>query len=305
MELRQVRCFLTVAQELHIGRASGRLGIEQSAVRREIGLLERELRAELFDRTACPVRLTAAGERFLPEARALLAAEERARAVVAGPPAARTVTLRVGTSTGLGVHLDRVLEALADLAPHLTLELVAAPARERLDRVAHRELDAAFVRGEPEGVGRDGLRFVPLWQDPLVAALPARHPVAASPGTVALVDLAGLPLVLTERRTHRALFDLVISACHDAGFAPVPGPRTGSLDNTLAAIGAAGPGEPLWTVVYASHARRLNTPELRFLPFRNPGMELTAYLAVPRADPPAGLDLLLRACAPTGGGEVF
>ena len=305
MELRQVRCFVTVAQEMHLGRAADLLGTEQPAVRREIGLLERELRAELLDRSAHQVRLTAAGERFLPEARALLAAEARASAVVAGPPAARTRTLRVGTSTGLGAHLDRVIEALADLAPHLTLELIAAPAGERLDRVADRDLDAAFVRGEPDGAGRDGLRFVPLWQDPLVAALPARHPVAASPGTVALADLAGLPLVLTERRAHHALFDLVVSACHDAGFAPVPGPRTGSLDDTLAAIRAACPGEALWTVVYASHARRLNTPEVRFLPFRNPGMELTAYLAVPRADPPAGLDLLLRACAPTGGAEVF
>ena len=190
MELRQVRCFVTVAQEMHLGRAADLLGTEQPAVRREIGLLERELRAELLDRSAHQVRLTAAGERFLPEARALLAAEARARAVVAGPPAARTRTLRVGTSTGLGAHLDRVIEALADLAPHLTLELIAAPAGERLDRVADRDLDAAFVRGEPDGAGRDGLRFVPLWQDPLVAALPARHPVAASPGTVALADLA-------------------------------------------------------------------------------------------------------------------
>jgi DNA-binding transcriptional LysR family regulator len=278
VELRQVRCFVTVAQELHVGRAAALLGTEQPAVRREIGLLERELRAELLDRSAQQVRLTAAGERFLPEARALLAAEARARAVVAGPPAARTRTLRVGTGTGLGAHLDRVVETLAELAPHLTLELIAAPARERLDRVAGRALDAAVVRG---------------------------NPVAASPGTVALADLAGLPLVLTERRSHRALFDLVVSACHDAGFTPVPGPRTGSLDDTLAAIRAAGPGQALWTVVYASHARRLHTSEVRFLPFRNPGMELTAYLAVPRADPPAGLDLLLRACAPTGGSEVF
>ncbi|MFJ6750007.1 MULTISPECIES: LysR substrate-binding domain-containing protein [unclassified Streptomyces] len=301
MELRQVRYFVMVAQELHFGRAAERLHIVQSAVSQQIRRLERELAADLFDRSSRQVRLTAVGERFLPEARALLAAEERARAVVAEMAHSRAGTLRLGTSTGLGTHLDRVLDAYAVLAPETTVDLVAAPARERLDQVAAGTLDAAFVRGVPAGSGRDGLRFVPLWQDPLVAAVPARHPLAASPGTLALADLAGVPLVLTERRHNRALFDLVVAACQDAGFEPVPGPRSGSLENTLTAIGAGGPADALWTVVYDAHARRLSTPRVAFLPFRNPGMELTTYLAVHRTEPPAGLDLLLRACAPTGG----
>ncbi|MGW1379634.1 LysR substrate-binding domain-containing protein [Streptomyces sp. NPDC002446] len=298
MELRQVRYFVMVARELHFGRAAERLHIVQSAVSQQIRRLERELQAELFDRSARQVRLTAVGERFLPEARALLAAEERARAVVAELTAGRARTLRLGTSTGLGAHLDRVLDALAGLAPEVGVELVSARAPERLDRVASGELDAAFLRGEPDGGGRDGLRFVPLWQDPLVAVVPARHRLATAPGTLALADLAAVPLVLTERRNNRALVDLVVNACHDAGFAPVPGPRYGSLDDTLTAIGApGGPADGLWTVVYAAHAARLSTPRVAFLPFRNPGMELTTYLAARRGDPPAGLDLLLRACA--------
>ncbi|MGW7492518.1 LysR family transcriptional regulator [Streptomyces sp. NPDC054786] len=188
MELRQVRYFVMVAQELHFGRAAEKLHIVQSAVSQQIGRLERELRTELFDRSARQVRLTAVGERFLPEARALLAAEQRARAVIAEFAEVRAATLRVGTSTGLGAHLDRVLEALADLAPEIRVELVAARARERLDRVASGELAAAFLRGEPRDGQRDGLRFVPLWQDPLVAVVPARHPPAASPDTASDLD---------------------------------------------------------------------------------------------------------------------
>ncbi|MFF4699579.1 LysR family transcriptional regulator [Streptomyces chattanoogensis] len=311
MELRQVRYFVMVAQELHFGRAADRLHIVQSAVSQQIRRLERELKADLFDRSARQVRLTPVGERFLPEARALLAAEERARAVVRDLAANRAGVLRVGTTTGLGDHLDRVLDALAGLAPEIGVELVAAPARERLERVAAGELDAAFVRGDADdgvhprtvnarGAGREALSFVPLWQDPLVAAVPARHPLASSPGTIALADLADVPLVLTERRNNRPLVDLVVTACHNAGFEPVPGSRPGTLDNNLAAIGACGPTEALWTVVYAAHARRLNTPRVAFLPFRNPGMELTTHLAVQRTDPPAGIDLLLRACATKG-----
>ncbi|MFE0193677.1 LysR family transcriptional regulator [Streptomyces sp. NPDC058989] len=315
MELRQVRYFVTVAQELHFGRAAERLHIVQSAVSQQIRRLERELQTELFDRSSRQVRLTPVGERFLPEARALLAAEERARAVVAELTAGRARTLRLGTSTGLGAHLDRVLDTLAGLAPEIGVELVSARAQQRLDQVAAGELDAAFLRGDPDGAGRDGLSFVPLWQDPLVAVVPARHPppclkgtggapMPARPGTIALTDLAAVPLVLTERRNNRALVDLVVNACHEAGFAPVPGPRYGSLDDTLTAIGApGGPEDGLWTVVYASHAARLSIPRVAFLPFRNPGMELTTYLAVRRSDPPAGLDLLLRACAATGGGQ--
>ncbi|MEU6329427.1 LysR family transcriptional regulator [Streptomyces sp. NPDC047049] len=298
MELRQVRYFVMVAQELHFGRAAEKLHIVQSAVSQQIRRLERELRTELFDRSARQVRLTAVGERFLPEARALLAAEQRARAVVAELTAGCAATLRVGTSTGLGAHLDRVLETLAGLAPEIRVELVAAPARERLARVASGGLDAAFLRGEPHDAERDGLRFVPLWQDPLVAVVPARHPLAASPGTVALAALASVPLVLTARRNNRALVDLVVDACHGAGFTPAPGPAYGSLDDTLTAIGAAGASDGLWTVVYASHAARLSTPRVAFLPFRTPGMELTTSLAVRRTDPPAGAEQLLRACEP-------
>lgn len=299
-----MRYFVRVAEELHFGRAAERLHIVQSAVSQQVRRLERELTVELFDRSARQVRLTAAGERFLPEARALLAAEERARASVTELTAGRTATLRLGTSTGLGAHLDRVLDALAGLAPGTGVELVSARARERLDRVASGELDAAFVRGEPDGGGRADLRFVPLWQDPLVAVVPARHPLAAAPGAVGLAQLAPVPLVLTARRKNRALVDLVVHACRDAGFTPVPGPVFGSLDDTLTAIGAGGPADDgLWTVVYAAHARRLSVPRAAFLPFHDPGMELTTFLAVRRTDPPAGLDLLLRACAAGDGGE--
>ncbi|MFF7231443.1 MULTISPECIES: LysR family transcriptional regulator [unclassified Streptomyces] len=303
MELRQVRYFVMVAQELHFGRAAERLHIVQSAVSQQVRRLERELAVELFDRSARQVRLTAAGERFLPEARALLAAEKRARASVAGPAAGRAATLRLGTSTGLGTHLDRVLDALAGLAPETGVELVSARARERLDRVASGELDAAFLRGESDGGGRADLRFVPLWQDPLVAVVPARHPLAAVSGPVRLAQLAHVPLVLTARRTNRALVDLVVHACQEAGFSPVPGPAFGSLDDALTGIGACGPADDgLWTVVYAAHAARLSVPRAAFLPFRDLGMELTTFLAVRRTDPPAGLDLLLRACAVRDGG---
>ncbi|OKI01066.1 LysR family transcriptional regulator [Streptomyces sp. CB02923] len=300
MELRQVRYFVAVAQELHFGRAAERLHIVQSAVSQQVRRLEREVGADLFDRSARQVRLTTAGERFLPAARALLAAEERALAVVADLVGTRSSTLRLGTSTGLGEHLDRVLDALARLAPGLGVHLVSTPERERLDQVAKGDLDAAFVRGTDDGDPDGALRRVPLWPDPLVAVLPATHPLARNGAAQGVdpADLAAVPLRLTARRNNPALVDLILTTCHDAGFEPVsvPGPPAGSLQDSLAAIGAAGPAHPSWTVVYASHARQLRTPRIAFLPFRTP-VALTTSLAVHRTAPPEHLDALLTACA--------
>jgi DNA-binding transcriptional LysR family regulator len=283
MELRQLTYFVTVAEELHFGRAAERLHIVQSAVSMQIQRLERELGAELFDRTPRRVRLTAAGERLLPEARAVLAAADRARAAVAPPPG-----LRIGTSTGLGTHLDRVLAAFARHAPDVPVELFSLPVAERLARVAGGQLDAAFVRAvEPV----PGVRVLPLWPDPLVAALPATHPLAGR-AEIGVEELAEVPLTLTERRNNPALVDLVVGACHQAGFEPLPGPAGGSLQDTLATIGA----RPLWTVVYASHARVLHSPRVAFVPFRAPGLALSTGLAVPVAAPPPHLDTLLLVC---------
>ncbi|MGW2963834.1 LysR substrate-binding domain-containing protein [Streptomyces sp. NPDC001220] len=283
MELRQLTYFVAVAEELHFGRAADRLHIVQSAVSMQIQRLERELGAELFDRSPRRVRLTGAGERLLPEARAVLAAAERARAAVAPPTG-----LRIGTSTGLGAHLDRVLAAFAHHAPDVPVELYSLPVAERLARVAGGRLDAAFVRAvEPV----PGVRVHPLWPDPLVAAVPAGHPLAGRP-EIGVGELAGLPLALTERRNNPALVDLVVGACRDAGFEPTPGPSTGSLQDTLASIGT----RPLWTVVYASHARVLHSPRVTFVPFRAPGLALPTGLAVSAVAPPPHLDALLLAC---------
>src|SRR5712672_3278690 len=120
VELRQLTYFVAVAEELSFGRAAERLHIVQPAVSQEIRRLERELGVPLFDRSSRHVRLTAAGERLLPEARAVLAAAGRVREVAAGADG----ILRVGTSQGLGERLDRALEELRTTAPGLQVRLV-------------------------------------------------------------------------------------------------------------------------------------------------------------------------------------
>ncbi|MGK4583622.1 LysR family transcriptional regulator [Kitasatospora sp. HPMI-4] len=309
MELRQLRYFTAVAEELHFGRAAERLTIVQSAVSQQIRRLERELGVELFDRSPRRVRLTDAGAAFLPAAREVLAAEQRALAAIGEFTAARGPVLRIGTSTGMGERLERVLEELERQTADTRVELLSAPRADRLRKVADRELDAAFVRGEVEAP--EGVRQIPVWQDELLVALSARHPLAGA-SSVDLARLSGLPLYLTARRNNPPLVDLVVGACRDAGFEPVPGPPHSSLQDTLAALGAGSPG---WTVLYAAHACQLRGGRVAFVPVRPPDgaqapgshLSLPTTLAVHGAAAPERLRPLLEACRAagreTGNGE--
>lgn len=301
MELRQLRYFVAVAEELHFRRAAERLMIVQSAVSQQVRRLERELGVVLLDRSPRHVRLTEAGERFLPRARAVLEAEQRAVAAVAeyavrsGPFGA---VLRIGTSTGMGERLERFLEAIGRLAPQTRVELSSGPTAARLEQVAAGLLDACFARGVEQGP--DGVRLIPVWQDALVVAISARHPLARQE-SVELGELAHLPLRLTARRFNPPLVDLVTGACRDAGFEPVPGHTQSSLQDTLAAFGAGAAG---WTVLYAAHARQLATARVAFLPVSEPGpggapLSLPAVLAVRESMPRAWLTPLLAACRET------
>jgi DNA-binding transcriptional LysR family regulator len=298
MELRQLEYFVAVAEELHFGRAADRLHIGQPAVSQQLRRLERELGTDLFDRSPRHVRLTAAGLSLLPEAREVLAAVARARAAVAAVPELRRATLRLGTSTGLGEHLERLLDGLARLAPDLSVELVSVPVADRLDQVADGQLDAAFVRGPVHDDGR-GLRALALWRDPLLAALPARHPLAAREH-VTFADVAPLPLRLTARRHNPPLVDLVVSAFHEAGLEPTSGGPTTTLTDTLAAIGADAAS---WTVVYAAHAALLRTNRVAFVPFAPPGLGLTTHLVVRRSPLTQHLNLLTQACEADSAGD--
>lgn len=125
---------MTVAEELHFGRAAQRLRIVQPAVSQQIVRLERELGVRLLDRTSRRVRLTPAGERVLAAARETLAAAARVR-VVAGEPAA---VLRIGVASCVTGRLDRALSRLGDGERPAEPELVDLPVTARLDAVLGR-----------------------------------------------------------------------------------------------------------------------------------------------------------------------
>ncbi|CAL9632689.1 HTH-type transcriptional regulator BenM [Streptomyces sp. enrichment culture] len=287
-----MRYFVAVAEEGGFGRAAERIGIVQSAVSQQIRRLERELGAVLFDRSTRRVRLSAAGERLLPEARLVLAAAERVREVAAGISEGAVGVLRLGTIHG--DRLYRALTALAETRPGLQVRLQRLPVVERLAAVREGRLDAALVRAVVEA---PGLRLVPLRTDPLYAAVPARHPLAERP-RLGLGDLAELPLRLAARERNPPFHDLVTDALRDAGVTAVPGPAFTSLRETLAEIAV---GTPSWTVFYDVSGLP-PAPGVVIRPLAGPAV--VTSLAVREGEPSAGLRELVtvvKRCFPDEG----
>lgn len=281
MEFRQLAYFVAVAEERGFGRAAERLHIVQPAVSQQIRRLERELGVRLFDRSPRHVRLTEAGERLLPEARSVLAAVDRTRRAAAELASAEE--LRLGTSQGLGERLDQGLERLDS---RVRVRLVSMPLAARLDAVRSGELDATFVRIT---TAETGLEVIPLWAEPLTAAIPATHPLAGRQ-EVCLAQLAALPLRMAPRSANPPFHDLLTRACAEAGFEPSPGPPLTSLQDALAEIGT---GPPSWTVVYAAAAELTSVRRVAFRPIT--GLSAQTGLAVPPGAPSAPVRYLLAA----------
>ncbi|MER5726767.1 LysR family transcriptional regulator [Streptomyces sp. NPDC002138] len=297
MELRQLRYFVAVVEEGGFSRAAERLHIVQSAVSQQVRRLERELGLTLFERSTRRVTLTAAGERLLPEAREVLAAADRTRRIAAEIAASDTATLRLGTVRGPGDRVYRLLARLAESAPGLRVRVRGLPVADRLAAVRAGALDAALVRALPAA---PGLELIPLWEDPLYVALPARHPAAAL-ALPALRDLAGLPLRLAERARNAPFHDLVTGAVRAAAGADAPaGPPFTDLQDTLTAIGAEGDRAPSWTVFY----QVTGLPEVAgtvIRPLASPAV--TTSLAVLPGPPGPALRGLLAAAAPAPTGS--
>ncbi|WP_146605202.1 LysR family transcriptional regulator [Jiangella anatolica] len=231
MELRQLRYFVTVAEELHFGRAAERLHIVQPAVSQQIGRLEREFGVRLFDRSSRRVRLTDDGRRLLAQARRVLAAAAETTAL-ADELAGRTAVLRLGAAAGLERRVARGLAALRADRPDLGVELADGPVSAQLDALRRGDLDAVLVQGAV--ATDDELVASQEWCDEVVAALPAGHPHAGG-DTVRVADLAGRPARLPAPQCDGPFHRLLAGA----GVRPMPDRPAGTVERTLLELAGA------------------------------------------------------------------
>lgn len=221
MEVWQLRYFIAVAEEGHISRAAERLGMQQPPLSKQVKAIEKELGVQLFRRLARGVELTDAGRVMLAEARAMLSQLDRAfettRRAARGEHGQLCVAV---TSTG-SFHpiVARAIRALREECPGVSLTLEEGLSNELVDRLRDERVDAAFIRTSLADA--DGLMVTPLFDEPMVIALPDTHGLAgaAHARPVTLTDLAGETFILYGP-PGTGMYDATIAACHAAGFNP-------------------------------------------------------------------------------------
>ena len=217
MELRHLRYFVAVAEELHFGRAANRVGIAQPPLSKQIQQLEDEIGVKLFKRTKRSVSLTHAGETFLKEARQALELSERAvrsaRRADRGE-IGRLVVGFVGSATYS--FLPYALRSFRNRFPNVELVLLELTTYEQLDALHRKAVDAAFVR---QPIKDDALFIETLFQESFIVALPSRHALA-SLKSIPLQMLAPEGFVMFSRQQGTTFYDQVVSLCHQAGFSP-------------------------------------------------------------------------------------
>lgn len=219
MELRHLRYFLALAEELHFGRAALRLGLSQPPLTVAIQQLEAEVGAPLFIRNNRGVQLTTAGRAFLPAARTVIEraarALEEARDVAVGGAG----SLRIGfAGTMLYRGLPRMLQRFQLENPRLKLVLRELSSSEQLLDLEHERLDVGFVHTTQVPTG---LSQILVSSQPFVACLPSTHPLARR-RSIPLNALAGQPFALVAQTVSPDYHSRILALCGAAGFTPEP-----------------------------------------------------------------------------------
>ena len=195
VELRQLRYFVAVAEELHFGHAAERLHMSQSPLSRAIRELERTIGVVLFVRTTRRVELTPAGSQLLEAARRALAEIDGALADVRSTTLGGPTLLRLGYGPFSGAAATRIVEVLRDRRPELNPRLQQEVTPDSLRRVGSHELAAAVVMESPSAARRHVVRVDTLKDEPLLAALPHTHRYA-SKAAIPISEFASEPVVL-------------------------------------------------------------------------------------------------------------
>ena len=276
-DLRQLRYFVTIAEAGSFTAAAAQLHVAQQSLSEQIRLTERRLDAPLFDRGPHGVTLTVVGAALLPEARATLAAADRAFDAAARAAHGRRDVLRIGVLSSVANHLlPVVLRRFAERAPEVELRTEELPIAQIVQRLRAGSLDAALSRAPLV----DDLRTEEIMREPVAAVLPTGHPLAGAE-SLTLSDLAGESWVLTDRSTWPPWHAKYDHDFADAGFEPRVVQRGTSPQNLLALV-AAGIGVTRLPL----SSRSLRDGGVVFVPLREDGIAI-ALVTNPAASRPA------------------
>ncbi len=267
MDLRLLRYFLVVAEELHVTRAAARLGIQQAPLSQQIKLFERTLGVQLFRRKARGVELTEAGLALRKEAASIFASVDRAVDTVSRVARGEHGDIQIGLTTSACFHPfpPRAIRSFRRANPQVNIQFEQNSTPGLIERLQTGRIDVAFIRtaiGKPPGV-----QVLQLFEEPMVVALPAGHPLANGKSRRGLTirSLAHETFIGYPRAAGAGLYDAVIAACIASGFSPDVAYEAPQIVSTLNLV-AAGMG----ISIVPSSMQRLHLDEVVYRPMSGP-----------------------------------
>jgi DNA-binding transcriptional LysR family regulator len=246
MEIRHLRYVIAIAEERNLTRAAERLGMQQPPLSQQLQALERELGVRLFERLPRGVELTAAGSAFLEDARGTLAGLAKAAARSKRVAAGIEGTLSIGVASSAATHsiVPRIIAAFREGHPGVHLSFVEGNAASLTEALIARQVQVALLRAPVERPPE--VRFVQVLKEPMLAALPANHPVALEAAkrrtpSISLRQLCGVPLILTRRPGAPGMYADLLAACAADDLEPTIAAEVGNMLTNLLLV-AAGVG---------------------------------------------------------------
>lgn len=299
MELRHLRYFVAVAEELHFGRAAKRLHIVQPTLSAQIQRLEKEVGARLLYRTKRSVRLTEAGLAFLEEAYLALEHSERAlqaaRRVASGEVGRLAIGL-VGSATYSVV--TEVLSLYGKRFPGVQLAPREINTSDQISAIQEDSIQIGFLRPPADFISKD-LKIEPFIREPMMAVLPRDHPLV-NLRAVPLAKMADEAFVLPSSEREPGFCEQVTQACKEAGFIPRIEQEVSEMQVGLGLNAAA-----RYVGLLPASARHIKTTGIVFKRLAKPVPKMTLYIAWrPESLSATGL-AFLRVCEEVSRREIL
>lgn len=278
MDLRHLRCFLAVAQELHFARAAEKLHIEQSPLSRAIKELEEELGIRLFDRNTRSTRLTRSGQVFMDHVPRVFAALTQARDSVRAVSAGYQRQLRIALSEDISqARLTALLSGCREEEPDTEIRLYEVPLAQQIKGLESDLYDLGFSQWTDVG---EALSAVPAWSDTIVVVMPLRHPLLAYEKPP-LNEVLRYPLVLCDPEVCEGCCRQLDRVLRATDMEPIVAERVASHDLMVTLV-AAGYGLGFST---EAHVSTSSHPEIVTRPLAGRTPLLTTYLIHRIGDP--------------------
>ncbi|MCC4116549.1 LysR family transcriptional regulator [Aromatoleum toluclasticum] len=234
-EIRHMRAFIAVAEELQFRPAAERLHMTQSALTRTIQHLEEAVGAELLSRTTRVVHLTDAGRTFLYECRLALGHIEKASLLAQAAADGKVGYLRIAyMDFAINGKLPMIIERFLQTHPGIKVELFHFPSSKQKEALLESRIDVGFLIGPFES---PSVRQFMIEREDLVVLLPAAHPLAAKP-SISIRDLANEKFILGSKDSWEAFRTHFFALCHAANFSPLVAQEASTSDGIFGLVAA-------------------------------------------------------------------